>query len=501
VPGLLADLVDELRNAGLPVSVGEHLDAAAAVASIPLNDRAVLRAALAATLVKDGDHLGAFNLIFDLYTSGPPPGQGASPLAGLDDAELRDVLRNAIAGDDRMLMSLVADEYVRRFAGAEPGRPVAGVMYGIAVNRAADLDGIRADLLAEGGAGAGGGGFGLGGGGFGLGGGGGGGGLGGEGARAGDDGAGDDGAGDDGLAGMTSLRDRLARAEAERAISRFRAEIEASIRRVLVADRGARAVRATMRVGLAQDKDIASASGSELQAMTSAIGPLAQQLTQVLSRQARRPRRPSIRGTLRRSMATGGVPFRIVTEPARPPKPEIVVLCDVSGSVAAFSRFTLELLVALDSRLSRLRIFAFTDGVAEITGLVGEARAAGVRLPLARVQQETVRLDGGSDYGHVLRTFAAGHARELTQRTALLVVGDARTNYLNPAVASFAELARRAGQVYWLNPEPRSAWNDGDSVIGAYSSFCDQVQECRNLRQITAFVGNLAVRQSTGRAR
>jgi hypothetical protein len=38
-------------------------------------------------------------------------------------------------------------------------------------------------------------------------------------------------------------------------------------------------------------------------------------------------------------------------------------------------------------------------------------------------------------------------------------------------------------------------------VIGAYSSFCDQVQECRNLRQITAFVGNLAVRQSTGRAR
>jgi uncharacterized protein len=486
VPGLLADLVDELRNAGIPVSVGEHLDAAAAVATIPLNDREVLRAALAATLVKDGDHLGAFNLIFDLYTSGPPPGQGESPLAGLDDAGLRDVLRGAIADDDRMLMSLVADEYVRRFAGVEAGRPVAGVMYGIAVNRAADLDGIRAELLAAGGAGAGGGG------GFGLGGGGGGGGLGGEGARA-----GNDGAGDDGLPGMTSLRDRLAQAEAERAISRFRAEIEASIRRVLVADRGARAVRATMRVGLAQDKDIASASGAELQAMTSAIGPLAQQLTQVLSRQARRPRRPSIRGTLRRSMATGGVPFRIVTEPARPPKPEIVVLCDVSGSVAAFSRFTLELLVALDSRLSRLRIFAFTDGVAEITGLVGEARAAGLRLPLARVQQETVRLDGGSDYGHVLRTFAAGHARQLTQRTALLVVGDARTNYLNPAVASFAELARRAGQVYWLNPEPRSAWNDGDSVIGAYTPFCDQVQECRNLRQITAFVGNLAVRQST----
>ena len=51
MPGLLADLVDELRNTGIPVSVGEHLDAAAAVASIPLNDREVLRAALAATMV------------------------------------------------------------------------------------------------------------------------------------------------------------------------------------------------------------------------------------------------------------------------------------------------------------------------------------------------------------------------------------------------------------------------------------------------------------------
>ena len=475
------------------MSVGEHLDAAAAVASIPLNDREVLRAALAATLVKNGEHLGAFNLIFDLYTSGPPPGQGESPLAGLDDAELRDVLRDAIAGDDRMLMSLLADEYVRRFAGAEPGRPVAGVMYGIAVNQAADLDGIRADLLAEGGAGGrrrcGGGG-------------------GGGAAAAWAAGrpvlATTAAAAATACAGMTSLRDRLARAEAERAISRFRAEIEASIRRVLVADRGARAVRATMRVGLAQDTDIASASAAELQAMTSAIGPLAQQLTQVLSRQAgvHRKRKPSIRGTLRRSMATGGVPFRIVTEPARPPKPEIVVLCDVSGSVAAFSRFTLELLVALDSRLSRLRIFAFTDGVAEITGLVGEARAAGVRLPAGPGPAG----DGPPGRRFRLRPRAArpsppGTPGNSPSASALLVVGDARTNYLNPAVASFAELARRAGQVYWLNPEPRSAWNDGDSVIGAYSPFCDQVQECRNLRQITAFVGNLAVRQSTGRAR
>ncbi|MGH3273768.1 MAG: hypothetical protein ACRDNZ_05500, partial [Streptosporangiaceae bacterium] len=155
MPGLLAELVDELRNIGIPVSIGEHLDAASAVSAIPLQDKNVLRAALQCALIKDASHLSAFRLIFDLYTSGTPP-SGDGPLGGLSGAELRDALRDAIGSDDALLRSLLADEYVRRFAGVELGRPVAGVMYGIAVNQAANLDGIRADLLARGDGGIGG---------------------------------------------------------------------------------------------------------------------------------------------------------------------------------------------------------------------------------------------------------------------------------------------------------------------------------------------------------
>jgi uncharacterized protein with von Willebrand factor type A (vWA) domain len=248
-----------------------------------------------------------------------------------------------------------------------------------------------------------------------------------------------------------------------------------------------------MRVGLAEDADIATASAAETEAMAKAIGPLAQQLTQVLNQQAAyRKRKLSIRGTLRRAMGTGGVPFRIATEPARPPKPDIVVLCDVSGSVAAFSKFTLELLIALDSRLSRLRVFAFTDGLAEITGLVQEARAAGQRLDAEQIARECIRFSGSSDYGHVMRDFAADHVRQLTRRSVVLVIGDARSNYLDPAVRSFAEIQHHAGQVYWLNPEPRRTWDDGDSVMSEYAPFCARVEECRSLRQITDFVSSLA---------
>jgi uncharacterized protein with von Willebrand factor type A (vWA) domain len=471
--GMLAELVDELRGVGIPVSVGEHLDAAGAVSAIPLDDREVFRAALQCSLIKNSEHLAAFNLIFDLYASGAAQ-PGAGPLAGLSDAELRDALRDAIGSGDGVLPSLLADEYVRRYAGVEAGRPVAGVMYGMAVNQAADLEGIRADLLAQGAGGQGGRG--------------GGGGGGGGGGRSG-------GGLDDAPAGVTSLRDRLARAELDRAIARFRAEIEASIRRTLVADRGPRAVRATMRVSLAEDADIATASAGELEAMAKAIGPLAQQLTFVLSQKPGfRKRRLSIRGTLRKAMGSGGIPFRLATEPARPPRPEIVVLCDVSGSVSSFSRFTLDLLIALDSRLSRLRVFAFTDDVAEITSMVAEARAAGRRLDVGQIAREVTRFNGSSDYGRVMRTFAAEHTRQLTRRSVVLVIGDARSNYLDPSVQAFAGIERQAGQVYWLNPEPRRAWNDGDSVIGEYAPFCARVQECRSLRQIADFVQSLASR-------
>jgi hypothetical protein len=484
MPGLLAELVDELRTVGIPVSVGEHVDAAGAISAIPLQDKEVLRAALQAALVKNAEHLSAFNLIFDLHTSGAPPsdaGEGGGPLGGMSDDELRDALRDAIEADDDVLREMLADEYVRRFADIEPGRPVAGVMYGIQVNQAADLEGIREELLNGDGDGPGegaGGGGGPGGGG----GGGGGGGRFGGGGRI-----------DEDLPGVRSLRDRLARAEIDRSIDKFRDEIEASIRRALVADRGARAVRATMRVGLAEDADIATASAAELAAMVTAIGPLSQQLTQVLNQQAAyRKRKLSIRGTLRKAMGSGGIPFQIATEPARPPKPDIVVLCDVSGSVASFSRFTLALLIALDSRLSRLRVFSFVDGCADVTDLVKEARATGRPLDSEELARVSTRFTGSSDYGRVMREFAAEHTRQLTRRSVVLVVGDARSNYTDPSIHAFAQIQQHAGAVYWLNPEPHRAWNEGDSVIAEYAPFCARVEECRSLRQITDFVQTLA---------
>ncbi|HEY0937628.1 MAG TPA: hypothetical protein VGD91_28300, partial [Trebonia sp.] len=163
---LLEPLVEELRAVGIEVSVGEHLDAVRAAAHVPLRRRAVLRAALQCALVKEAGQLATFDLLFDLWLDGADPGAsgpdtgdpdaagpGRAPLAGLTDADLRAALHDALAAGDRFLQSLLAQEYVRRFAGLEPGRPVAGVRYLLAVTQAADLDGLRDDLLGPTGAG------------------------------------------------------------------------------------------------------------------------------------------------------------------------------------------------------------------------------------------------------------------------------------------------------------------------------------------------------------
>ena len=464
----LTILVDELRTVGVGVSVGEHLDAARALASIPLADLEIVRASLQSVLVKRTEHLDAFNVLFNLHFAGTRPSD-PGPFAGLTDSELAAALRAAIASGDAAALRQLADEYVRRYARLEPGAPVAGVFAMIAASEAANLDGIRAELLAA---------------------------LAGQAGAAGTDGEGEGTGGGGGSGGSfraasAALRERLDRGAADRAVDRFRDELQAAIRRALVADRGAQAVSKTMRVRLAEDIDIATASAAELEGMVSSIGPLAHQLSKILAQQEFRKRRLSIRRTLHLAMGTGGVPFRIGTEPAPPPKPEIVVLCDVSGSVATFSRFTLNLLIALDSRLSRLRAFSFVDGLSEITELVSEARAAGRQLTQAEAARGAIRWTGSSDYGHVLRDFARDYARQFSRRTVLLVVGDARTNYLDPAAGALAEISGRVGKLYWLNPEPRRYWNQGDSVMSTYAPLCAQVRECSTLRQIADFVRSL----------
>ena len=226
--------------------------------------------------------------------------------------------------------------------------------------------------------------------------------------------------------------------------------------------------------------------------MRRTVHPLARRLASRLAARRRlgREGRLDVRRTVRASLGTGGVPLETHHRPRRVHKPELVVFCDVSGSVAGFAHFTLMLTAALREQFSRVRAFAFIDTCDEVTRLFGPGAdlADSVRR-LAR-EADLVAYDGHSDYGNALRVFVDRFPDAVGPKTSLLVLGDARTNYRDPGIALLKRLVDRSRHAYWLNPEPRREWNSGDSMARRYGDVIEMV-ECRNVAQLTDFVGRL----------
>lgn len=199
--------------------------------------------------------------------------------------------------------------------------------------------------------------------------------------------------------------------------------------------------------------------------------------------------RPASRGRvdLRRSVAAaarrGGVPLHLYYRRRVPARPELVVLCDVSGSVAPFSAFMLLLIYAMQHCFASVRTFAFVEEVSEITSLLRRARPESVLSDIYR--QTAVWQSGFSDYGRVWQQFATQFAGFLHPGHILLVLGDARNNYRPPGAEYMAELAGRVKRVYWLNPLPAERWQAEDCIMPVYAAYCAQVYECRNLAQLS----------------
>jgi uncharacterized protein len=465
----LADFVGELRTVGIGVSMVEATDAAEALRHIDIADRSAVRHTLAATLVKAQRHMDAFDAAFDAYFSPSPPIPGSAEADARDasdgemvagaggpgsggggggDEDLSEALLAALLGEDDVLLQAVIRRAVTRFASMEPGRPVGGSYYLYRVTRHLDLDELGRRL---------------------------------EQALA--------------AAADSPLDRRLRLDQVERRLDLVRRSIRDEITRRLVADRGRLAVARTMRRTLAEDLDLTVASPDELARIESAVRPLARKLAARLAQRRRLGSvgRLDVRRTVRRSLSTGGAFIDPQFKHPRPGRPEVVLLADVSGSVATFARFTMHLVHAISSQLSRVRSFAFIDAVDEVTEFFGPGVDPTRAVRRIGAEARVVWVDGHSNYGHAFGQFATHYIDALTPTTTLIVTGDARSNYHDPDAEAFARMAARCRAVYWLNPEGHRYWDTGDSVISAYAASCDAVYEVRNLRQLEAFVEKIAL--------
>ncbi len=477
---LLGGFIVELREAGLPVSLTENLDAMEAVRHIPLEDREAFKYALAATLVKNHAHWRAFETVFEVYFSlrgkeyavgddgdtldlddfdpadadGQGEGQGEGQGQGgagdnLSAEELAEMLYQSLMRADQPMMRATARQAVKRFAGMEPGRPVGGTYYLYRTLRNLDLDEVLERLM--------------------------------ESARQ------------QSPETLTPLEERLEHDEYESRIEELKQEIETEIRRRLVADRGVEAMAKTLRKPLPEDIDFMHASREEMLSLRKALQPLTRRLAVRLARKRRHGRKGALdfRATVRSSLSYGGVPAEPKFKYPRPSKPEIFVIADISGSVAAFARFTLHLVHAIGGQFSKVRSFVFIDGLDEVTRFFEGADDITEAIHRVNTEADVVWVDGHSDYGHALEVFWQNYGQDVGSKTTVLILGDARNNYHASQSWVVKEIEQRARHVYWLNPEPHAYWDTGDSIVGEYGVHCDGIFEVRNLRQLERFVDHL----------
>lgn len=423
----LLEFVATLRLAGLAISTDEVLVAARAVAIVGCHDQQLFRRALAATLIKHRADRALFDSCFNRF------------FAALDDLPAADQPSSALSLSlsPRLLQLARSDDDELRSHVRLAGRQVGTDQIRLFTQKGqfkrrllelldwAELQDAQLSASAEATAEA---------------------------------------------AGLRSLSTRLQAAASEYVDRQY-------------------ALHGAARSRVMQDQALTSTPINQLDsAQLKQCKRLLQRMIRRLDTQFRHRRRLASLGqldvhtTLRRNMATDGVLCKPQWRSRHRDRPQVFLLCDVSGSVRRHAEFMLMFILGLREVLPDSRCFAFSHRLLEIAPKHGEANSE------TALRQTLLSIGGGAtDYACALETFELRTRGHLKRRSVIIVLGDARNNGADPRVDLLQRCAGKAGHCYWLNPENRLTWNTGDSVIGQYAESCDGLFEVGTLAQIEAF--------------
>ncbi len=438
------------RGAGVHVSPAESIDAMRAVADVGFSDRGILRDTLLLTLAKSEEEKQALGECFDLFFSQPEmreetdpgdadeaaePDQAASELQpggpGAPAPELGDLTQMLLSRDRNAIAAAVAN--------AAGSAALSDIRYftqrGIFSTRILEALGI---------------------------------------ARLRDD-----------LDALTAASP----ADAERlaaAIEALRENVRDLVNQALLLY--GREESENLRHEILRNAPLARLERRQVEEMKALIRAIARRLRERYGKPRKRQRRGHLdtRRTLRRNAAWGGVPFLTSWKRRHRDRPKIVALCDVSGSVAQVSDFFLLLIHSLHEVVDDVRSFAFSGNLIEVSDILD------TRSPEAAMQEIMSKVGfGSSDYGGSLVDFEKGCLRAVTQKTTVIVLGDARTNNLDPRADILRTISERAKRLVWLNPEGRMAWGWGDSEMPRYAAFCSVVRQCATAKQLERAVSDI----------
>jgi uncharacterized protein with von Willebrand factor type A (vWA) domain len=437
------------RGAGLRVSAAEGIDAARALEIVGFADRTVLKDTLGLVLAKTPDEKAAYDEVFEIYFkrdefsgerpdadddspaseqdpfSSPSNGPGGEGMGGQGGQSLRSLL----ASDDRATLATAMEQAAREASIENIRFFTQKNLYARRILERMGLRALERDMEAM---------------------------------------------------RQTGTPEGLGRAQLlEARVQALRDSVRDFVERNLLLF--AKGETEKFREELLKSARLSNLERRDLDRMRILVRQMAKKLAARYAKTRRRRLRGQLdaRRTLRRNMGWGGIPFITVWKQRRIEKPRVMVLCDVSGSVAAMAQFLLMFMYAINEALSDIRSFAFAGSLIEVSEI----------LEKEPVEQAITRIMsligfGSSNYGNSFVDFEEGWMKFVTNKTTVIILGDARGNRTDPRTDIVGRLSQRSKRIIWLNPEYRSAWGTGDSDMYRYAPFCNLVTVCNTLRQL-----------------
>ncbi|VIO72840.1 hypothetical protein CI1B_44880 [Bradyrhizobium ivorense] len=441
------------RGAGVRVSPAESIDAMRAVAQVGFADRAVLRDTFLLTLAKTQDEKRALGDCFDLFFSQPEPQQETSEQQKADDQNQSGGNPQADGHGDssggaesenvgplaQMLLSQDRTAISTAIANASGAASLSDIRYftqrGIFLTRILDAMGIQ---------------------------------------RLRDD-----------IDNMTARNPAVAE-RLQDALTGLRGTVRDAVSQALLLY--GREETENLRNEILRNAPLARIEPRQVEQMRSLIRQIARRLRERYSKPRKRQRRGhlDVRRTLRRNAAWGGVPFLTAWKRKHRDRPKIVALCDVSGSVARVSDFFLLLIHSLHEVVDDVRSFAFSGHLIEVSDILAK------KSPEEAMKEIMSKVGfGSSDYGNSFADFEHEWMNTITPQTTVIVLGDARSNNLDPRADILRRIDERSKRLVWLNPEGRMTWGFGDSEMPRYATFCTVVRQCATAKQLERAVSDI----------
>lgn len=230
-------------------------------------------------------------------------------------------------------------------------------------------------------------------------------------------------------------------------------------------------------------QDIAKITETDMPTAAAVIAKLSRKLATRISRRYRRSKkkqRLDLRRTIRHNIRYGGTMFSLRYKTKKVEKPRILLVCDVSGSMARYAGFVLQFMFGLSSAIQEIESFIFSEDVERITGEFARAQ------PFEKTMSEIInRSEGwgrGTDFDKALDVITRDYKHLLNKETFIIIVSDTKTLNVDKAAQKLRDIRKKAKDVIWLNTLPKRVWSSTPSV----SAFNRHVRmfECNTLAHL-----------------